>query len=217
MKDYWNNRFKDEGVIWSNNSSQSALFANKKFKDYLIKNILILGIGYGRNARPFIENGYVVSGIEIADEAIKILNNSDLKNKIEKIYQGSLLDIPFDNKHYDAIFSFNVIHLFKEFDRYTIIEKCRNILNPNGLIFFTAMSELDFDFGKGVEIENSTFDKKGKPVHFFNDSDIKEHFKDFDLIETGLINEPEKHGESGDHIHKCRYIFAKTKEVKNNS
>ena len=211
MKDYWNKRFKEEGTIWSNNPSQSSLFANKKFKDYLVNNILILGIGYGRNARPFIENGYSVSGIEIADEAIKILNSSDLKNKIEKIYQGSLLDIPFDNNRYDAIFSFNVIHLFGEFDRIRIIEKSKSILNKNGLIFFTAMSELDNDFGKGDEIEHNTFDNKGKPVHFFNDSDIREHFKDFDLIETGLINEPEKHGDIGNHIHKCRYIFAKLK------
>jgi SAM-dependent methyltransferase len=211
MKDYWNRRFKDEGMIWSDKPSMSALSANEKFKNHSIENILILGIGYGRNARPFIDNGYTVSGIEIADEAINILNNSDLKEKIKNIYHGSLLDFPFDNNHYDAIFSFNVIHLFIKFNRSAIIEKCKKILNPDGIVYFTGMSELDIDFGMGVEIEKNTFDKKGKPAHFFNDSDIGELFKDFDIIETGLIDEPEKHGDLGNHIHKCRYIFAKSK------
>lgn len=211
MKVYWDKRFKDEGVIWSDNPSQSALSANEKFKSYSIKNVLILGIGYGRNARPFIESGYSVSGIEISDEAVKILNNSNLKLKIDKVYQGSLLDMPFDNKSYDVIFSFNVLHLFLESERHTIIEKCKNMLSPIGLVYFTAISELDLEFGKGIEVEKNTFDKKGKPVHFFSDTDLRGHFRDFNIIDTGLIDEPEEHGESGKHIHKCRYIFAKLK------
>jgi SAM-dependent methyltransferase len=211
MKDFWNKRFRDEGIIWSDNPSRSALSAIEKFKPYPVRDILILGIGYGRNARPFINSGYSVSGVEIADEAIKILNKSDLISKIDKIYLGSLLEMPFDNKLYDAIFSFNVLHLFCEADRITIIEKCKKILNSNGLVYSTAMSEFDLDFGKGAEIEKNTFDKKGKPVHFFTDSDIREHFIDFEIIDTGLIDEPEEHGDSGKHVHKCRYIFAKLK------
>jgi hypothetical protein len=98
MKDFWNKRFRDEGIIWSDNPSRSALSAIEKFKPYPVRDILILGIGYGRNARPFINSGYSVSGVEIADEAIKILNKSDLISKIDKIYLGSLLEMPFDNK-----------------------------------------------------------------------------------------------------------------------
>jgi SAM-dependent methyltransferase len=211
MKDYWNKRFRNGGMIWSDNPSKSALDAIEKFRSYQINDVLILGIGYGRNARPFIECGYSVTGVEIADEAIKILNKSDLRNKIGKIYQGSLLDMPFNNKLYDAIFSFNVIHLFCETDRYAIIKKCKNILNPYGLVYFAAMSEFDTGFGKGAEIEKNTFDEKGKPVHFFSDADLRKHFMEFEILDTGLINEPEEHGELGKHVHKCRYIFARLK------
>jgi SAM-dependent methyltransferase len=211
MKEFWNQRYKNEGIIWSDNPSKSALFAKDKFKDYSISNILILGIGYGRNARPFIDYGYSVSGIEIADEALKLLKESDIKNKVVDMYQGSVLDMPFDNKKYDAIFSFNILHLFRETERKIIIEKTRDILKPKGLLFFTVMSEFDMDFGKGIELENNTFDKRGKPVHFFTDLDLKEHFFDFNIIDTGLIDEPEQHGDLGVHVHKCRFIFT-TKE-----
>jgi 2-polyprenyl-3-methyl-5-hydroxy-6-metoxy-1,4-benzoquinol methylase len=208
MKEFWEQRFKKEGAIWSYNPSKSAIYAADFFQNYPIQNLMILGIGYGRNSRPFIEKGYEVSGIEISEEAIKILNNSDLKGKIKKIHIGSILDIEFKNEKYDAVFSFNVLHLFQEKDRIVILNKCKSILNNSGLLFFTVMSELDSDYGKGTEIEYNTFDKKGRPVHYFTERDIKNHFQDFKIIETGLIDEPEEHGDLGKHIHKCRLIVA---------
>jgi hypothetical protein len=100
------------------------------------------------------------------------------------------------------------LHLFQENDRISIINKCKSILNDSGLLFFTVLSEFDIDFGKGTEIEYNTFDKRGKPVHFFTETDIKNHFSDFKIIETKLIDEPEEHGDIGKHVHKCRLIIA---------
>jgi len=78
---------------------------------YDIIDLLILGIGYGRNSLPFLESGYNVSGIEISEAAIELLKKTDLSNKIN-IFNGSIIDMPFEDIKYDAIFSFNVFHLF---------------------------------------------------------------------------------------------------------
>ena len=116
--------------------------------------------------------------------------------------------MPFEDIKYDAIFSFNVFHLFNRKDRQTVIDKCKSQLKPNGLIFFTVISELESGYGDGIKIEENTFEKKGKPVHFFTDEDLKQHFSKFEIIESDLIDEPEQHGKEGKHIHKCRYILA---------
>jgi hypothetical protein len=100
------------------------------------------------------------------------------------------------------------LHLFLENDRISIINKCKSILNDSGLLFFTVLSEFDNGYGEGTEIEYNTFDKRGKPVHFFTESDIKNHFGDFKIIETKLIDEQEEHGDLGKHVHKCRLIIA---------
>ena len=207
MQDYWDWRFLREGYIWSERPSESAKYANRLFNKYNIIDLLILGIGYGRNSLPFLESGYSVSGIEISEVALELLKNSELSNKI-KIFKGSLIDMPFEDVKYDAIFSFNVLHLFNRNDRQTIIEKCKEQLNPNGLIFFTVMSELEPGYGEGIKIEENTFAKKGKPVHYFTDEDLKQHFNKFEIIESDLIDEPEQHSKGEKHTHKCRYIFA---------
>ena len=207
MQDYWDSRFLREGYIWSEKPSESAKYANRLFNKYDIIDLLILGIGYGRNSLPFLESGYNVSGIEISEAAIELLKKTDLSNKIN-IFNGSIIDMPFEDIKYDAIFSFNVFHLFNRKDRQTVIDKCKSQLKPNGLIFFTVISELESGYGDGIKIEENTFEKKGKPVHFFTDEDLKKYFSKFEIIESDLIDEPEQHGKEGKHIHKCRYILA---------
>ena len=208
MREFWEQRFRKEGFIWSNDPSRSAIHAADFFQNYPVQNLMILGIGYGRNARPFLDAGMDVSGIEISEEAVKLLNNSDLKEKIGKVYIGSILDVDLKYEKYDTVFSFNVLHLFQEKERISIIEKCKTILNRPGWLFYTVMSEFDAAYGKGTEVEYNTFDKGGKPVHFFTEPDLLNHFRDFKIIGTGLIDEPEKHGELGKHVHKCRFIIA---------
>jgi len=207
MQDYWDSRFLREGYIWSEKPSESAKYANKLFNKYDVTDVLILGVGYGRNSIPFLESGYDVSGIEISKVATELLKKSELSNKI-RVFNGSLIDMPFDDVKYDAIFSFNVLHLFSRDDRQTIMDKCKNQLKPDGLIFFTVISELEPSYGEGIKREENTFEKKGKPVHFFTEEDLKQHFREFEIIESDLIDEAEKHGKEGRHTHKCRYVFA---------
>ena len=205
QKEYWNKRFKDEGVIWTFDPCKSALLAKNRFIDLGIKSILIPGAGYGRNAKYFMDSGFTVVGIEISERAIEIAKENGVNIKY---FNGSILDMPFESEKYDSIFCFNVLHLFLKEDRQVVIENFRDQLKGNGFGFIVVMSELEESFGKGEEIETNTFEpRKGKPVHYFTESDLREHFKRFQIIESGLIKEPESHG--GEHIHKCRYILVK--------
>ena len=47
------------------NPAQSAELTKHLFFENKLKNILIIGIGYGRNAQPFLESGINLSEIEI--------------------------------------------------------------------------------------------------------------------------------------------------------
>ena len=58
MIEYWESRFKAEGAMWKYKPSDSAIIALDLFKSNNINNILIPGIGYGRNARLFCDNGF---------------------------------------------------------------------------------------------------------------------------------------------------------------
>ena len=163
--EYWEKRFSDEGKIWGDTPSKSAYHALKLFKKLDIKTILIPGSGYGRNSRLFSDCKFDITGIEISNIALDIAENFDRNTKF---IRGSILEIPFSNKKYDAIYCFNVLHLLIKEDRSRFLRKCFNFLNYDGYIYFTVFSEKEKSFGKGKEIERNTFESKpGRPVHYF--------------------------------------------------
>lgn len=112
---------------------------------------------------------------------------------------------------YDAIYSFNVLHLFREAERKDFIRQCMEKLNPNSLMFFTVFSENEPSYGKGTGVEKDTFESKpGRPVHYFSESDLRGHFEGMEIIETGIMEDEENHGDEGPHTHVLRYILVKT-------
>lgn len=207
--DYWEKRFLDGGKIWGDKPSRTAIYALELFKRHNVNKILVPGAGYGRNTKIFTDANLDVTGIEISASAIELAKNFNPKIQF---FQGSVLDMPFDDKKYDGIYSCYVLHLFLKDDRISFLKKCFNQLRAKGYAFHVVFSDNENSFGKGERVEENTFESKPwRPVHYFTENDLKEHFKEFSVIETGEIEEAENHGELGPHSHILRYIFAQKK------
>ena len=79
----------------------------------------------------------------------------------------------------------------------------------NGLMYFTVFSEKEASYGKGKKVEKDTYESKpGRSTHYFTDFDLRQHFQDMYITETGITEDPEDHGE-GPHTHILRFICVK--------
>jgi 2-polyprenyl-3-methyl-5-hydroxy-6-metoxy-1,4-benzoquinol methylase len=107
MKDFWESMFREEKTTWGFEASDSAILSKDFFLKKNAKEILIPGIGYGRNAKIFCEHGLNVTGIEISKSAIDLAKETNGLNI--KIYKGSVTEMPFDTKTYDGIFCYAVL------------------------------------------------------------------------------------------------------------
>jgi len=207
--EYWEKRFLNGGKIWGDIPSKTAIYALELFQKHNLHKILVPGAGYGRNTKLFTDANLEVVGIEISESAINIAKNFNPKTQF---FQGSVLDMSFNDEKYDAIYSCYVLHLFLKEDRILFLKNCFKQLRTNGYVFFVVFSDKESSFGKGPQIEKNTYESKPwRPVHYFTEFDLKEHFKDYSVIETGQIEETENHGELGPHSHILRYIFAQKK------
>ena len=123
------------------------------------------------------------------------------------------MDLSVSNKNYDAIYCFNVLHLFLKEDRLKFLNKCLELLSNEGYVYFTVFSEKERSFGKGKQIENNTYESKpGRLVHYFTQNDLMNQFSEYLVIKEGIFKEKENHGIIGKHVHILRYIFAKKKK-----
>ena len=207
MENYWDSRYQKEYQIWGESPSRTAHQALELFRRNNIRKVLVPGSGYGRNARLFSSSGIEVTGVEISAVAGELDREFD---PLSKHYCASVLDMSFLADTFDAVYCFNTLHLFHEKDRKRCIDQCLERVTSGGLLYFTVFSENEPSFGKGQEVEENTFESKpGRPAHYFTEADLRVHFTGTDLIETGLAEDHEDHGEEGPHTHILRYIIAR--------
>jgi len=192
MNEFWETKFKDEKTNWGFEPSDSAILAKDFFLTNHVKNILIPGIGYGRNARIFLDNGIHVEGIEISKSAIEL---ATVENGLDiKIYHGSVTQMPFSNKFYEGIFCYALLHLLNKKERKRFIKNCNNQLITNGFMVFLVISKKSSMFGKGKLLSTNRFElMKGLQVYFYDSDSIQKEFENFGLLDFYEIDEPIKH------------------------
>lgn len=188
MTEFWEQAFQDKKEMWGFEPANSALQTAELFGQNGYKQVLIPGIGYGRNAWPFKSRGMEVTGIEISAAAIELAEKQF--GKTLTIYHGSVTEMPFDKKQYDGIYCHALIHLLDENQRIKLISDCFNQLNKNGMMVFTAITKEAKTYGQGTLISKDRFLQFGGVNMFFYDRDsIQEEFGRYGLLEVCKLEE----------------------------
>lgn len=198
MTEFWEEAFKGKQEIWGLEPAKSTILTMDFFVKNGIKTVLIPGIGYGRNAQIFRDNGMTVTGIEISQTAID-LAQKHFGNHLT-IYHGSVAEMPFDDKLYDGIYCYALIHLLDKDERVKLIQDCFNQLNDNGLMVFTTITKEAQTYGQGTFISKDRFEMFGGVKMFFYDKEtIAEEFGN-----AGLFNITEVTENYPFYLIKCR-------------
>ncbi|WP_442845120.1 class I SAM-dependent methyltransferase [Leeuwenhoekiella sp. H156] len=198
MTEFWEEAFKEKKEMWGSEPAKSTVLTNDFFIEHNIKNVLIPGIGYGRNAQIFIDSGMTVTGIEISQTAIDLAHEHF--GSALKIYHGSVTEMPFDKNRYDGIFCYGLIYLLDKDERKKLIQSCFNQLTENGFMVFTAITKDAQTYGQGTEISKDRFEMFGGVKIFFYDKETIE--KEFG--KTGLFEVTEVSENYPFYIIKCR-------------
>ena len=186
--EFWEKSFIEKQEMWGLEPAKSALVTRDFFVAKSVKNILIPGIGYGRNAQVFKESGIDVTGIEISATAIAMARKH--YGTEMTIFQGSVADMPFDNSHYEGIFCYALIHLLDSAERQKLIRDCYEQLSLGGYMVFTAISKDAATYGKGTYLSKDRYEIfPGVHMYFYDHSSIHAEFDEEGLFEIIEINE----------------------------
>ncbi len=188
MAEFWENAFKDKNEMWGTVPAQASLQVAELFHELGFRNILIPGIGYGRNARPFLNLEMQVSGIEISKTAIALAQKHF--GEALHIHYGSVTDMPFDKNLFEGIFCHALIHLLDQSERHKLIKACFDQLSENGILVFTAITKEAQTFGQGTCIGKDRYEQfQGVKMFFYDIETIREEFESFGLYDITEINE----------------------------
>ncbi|HTO16294.1 MAG TPA: class I SAM-dependent methyltransferase [Edaphocola sp.] len=186
MTEFWEKAFKDKQEMWGFSPAKSTLLVNNFFIKQNVKSVLIPGIGYGRNAKIFKDNGMNVTGIEISQTAIDLAQKHFGKDLT--IYHGSVTEMPFDKNLYDGIYCYALIHFLDKKERGKFIQDCLNQLTANGCMVFATISKKAQIYGHGTFIKKDRYELfSGLKMFFYDEESIQEEFSNaglFDILEV---------------------------------
>lgn len=186
--EFWESAFNEKHEMWGFEPSKSAVLTKDFFVQKSIKNILIPGIGYGRNAQIFIDNGIAVTGIEISKTAIEMARKHYSADMI--IHHGSVTDMPFDDNKYDGIFCYALVHLLDSSEREKLIRDCYNQLSENGYMVFTVISKDAPTYGQGTFVSKDRYEMfGGVKMYFYDMESIHAEFDKAGLFEVTEVVE----------------------------
>jgi ubiquinone/menaquinone biosynthesis C-methylase UbiE len=118
------------------------------------KTILDLGCGSGRYAIALSTYGCKrVIGFDMGDQGLKVGKSIIEKHKINNVtfIKGNVLDLPFDNDHFDFVFCNGVLHHTKDMEKG--IKELYRVLKPGGksFLYLYAAGGLFWNFRKRVK------------------------------------------------------------------
>ncbi|HVH98901.1 MAG TPA: class I SAM-dependent methyltransferase [Enhygromyxa sp.] len=187
--EFWETAFIEKQLMWGLEPTRSALFANDYFARTGVRDVLIPGVGYGRNAKAFLERGMSVTGIEISETAIA-LARSQLGLDIP-IHHGSVASMPYDHREYDGIFCYGLIYLLDADGRAKLIRDCYRQLVPGGHMIFTVISKRAPMYGRGTQLGDDWYEiLPGVKMYFYDADSVEREFGPHGLIESSAIDEP---------------------------
>jgi SAM-dependent methyltransferase len=188
MSEIWESAFVSRQMMWGEAPTRAALLARDEFAARGVKHVLVPGIGYGRNAVPFLALGMSVTGIEVSATAI-VLARSQMGLEIP-IFHGSVTDMPFDERRYDGVFCFGLIYLLDAEERAKLLRDCADQLAPGGTMIFTVVSKAASMFGQGTRIGEDRYETHPGMRLFFYDADsIRREFGPHGLVDFFAVDE----------------------------
>ena len=179
----WESTFGSKELLWGPEPATSAVRAADYFAGVGAKDILIPGIGYGRNAKPFLDRRMSVTGIEISATAIE-LARSRLGLDVP-IHHGSVTDMPFDDTRYDGIYCHGLVYLLDSAGREKLLRDCDGQLRSGGHMFFTVISKAAPMYGRGARLGEDWYEiSPGVPMYFYDRTSVERELGPYGVVEV---------------------------------
>ncbi len=179
---------------WNDIYSQGSIHANPsreisnlviRLKKEKVKSVLDAGCGTGRHTQYLAQQGFDVHGIDISEQAIQLArankNGSSIDYRV-----GKLTDVPFPQDSMDFILANHSLEYATYEDVQKSIIELDSILKQ-GRSFFVRVASTEHPFFQATTEEVYGFShigfciKNNLPVHFFNERELMDLFKNYHI------------------------------------
>jgi len=140
--------------------------------------------------KGFTFEGFNVDGVDISETAIKrYKENFTKKDSIINLISSDLREYDIKKDNDTLIIAANVLNFFRKSEIYIIINKIKDGLKEDGIVYLNVFSTLDPQYNSiktnKKQVEENTFyiDERDTYKHFFTQEELNKYFSD--LVRIG--------------------------------
>jgi cyclopropane fatty-acyl-phospholipid synthase-like methyltransferase len=150
--------------------------------------VLDAGCGDGKTTEILAKKCEVV-GCDFSREALASLRAQRDRESVANLVECNIELLPFERERFDAVSCIHTLSHMPEKDRTRAAQELTRVLKPGGHLFIEGFGKADIRFGKGQEIEDSSFMRgNGILTHYFQEGEMPSLFEGMELVsEVGTL------------------------------
>ncbi|MDP1645895.1 MAG: class I SAM-dependent methyltransferase [Thiobacillus sp.] len=168
IADFWSQRYRSEQFIWGQEPSPCAEDALPHFRAWGVRRLLILGCGYGRDARYFASEGIDVTAVDFAREGLDLAQSwlNDQHGLSLRLELDHILTLNLPDAGFDAVFSHRTLHLLMSVQGLEqAFDQIHRVLKPGGHACISMRSPGDPSRTGSTQVEGGAAELSFRPGH----------------------------------------------------
>jgi 2-polyprenyl-3-methyl-5-hydroxy-6-metoxy-1,4-benzoquinol methylase len=179
----WNDIYS-EGSIHTKPSKEIVSLIPRLKAEGVVE-VLDVGCGTGRHSQYLAEQGFNVHGIDISEKAIQIAK-ANMNGCVINYNIGTLVDLPYSSNSMDFILANHSLEYVSYKEIQKAVSELDRVLRKGKPIFVRIISTQHPFYGAGPEdiygFSHVGFCiKNGLPVHFFEEDELRNLFKNYNI------------------------------------
>lgn len=185
MSKIWDDVYAKDTAFFGDEPSQFAIKCYDIMKKNDLKRVLEIGCGQGRDCLFFASKGMEVTALDYSQTAINNLLEKSQKNMhINARIHDMKKPLPFDDGMFDTVYSHMLFSMRLTTNELRFVfQEVKRVLRKDGFHFFSVRNHDDKFYGKGIKIDDETYDINGFQIRFFTTQEIENLSEGFKILE----------------------------------
>ncbi len=138
---FWNDAYRTRPP-WEIGRPQPAFVELLRRGDLKQGSVLDVGCGTGENALFFAQNGFLVTGVDVAENALEVARSRSAERGLKVGFkQENALSLDFKGDDFDNVIDSGLFHTFSDEDRPIFTAEIARVLRSDGRYFMLCFSE----------------------------------------------------------------------------
>ncbi len=189
---HWESVLSGNPNMFGLEPSESALAAATQFRSAGVDTVLELGAGQGRDSFNFLNEGFDLTVSDYSQSGLDAIAESARARglSISCIHHDARDVLPFPDSSFDACYSHMLFCMALTTPQLkALVSEIRRVLNPGGLLTYTARTTDDAHYNSGIDRGDDMFEHGGFIVHFFSPDLIEELSEGFEIVDRFHLEE----------------------------